>query len=508
MYEIEIKLAVPPDQRDRVVARLRRSATQRTRLQAVYFDTPDHRLADALIALRLRKEGRRWMQTAKAAGDNPAQRLEHNAPRQGAAGAPPRLPDPALHQGTPVGKRLAQALGEPVSRATLRAQYSADIWRTQRLLKAGSARLELAFDEGTIAAGALGGKGASVAVCELEIECIGGPSLAVLDVAEQWIERHGLWLDWRSKALRGERLARPALERADAPARLRADPEMTVARAWLELNRACMPTVFEAASDVAAGSAGAADIHRLRIALTRLRMVWRLFRGTPFAPPAALEQYVHQLFRALGRVRDLQVCARLVQEQCATRPTPWVAQWLEQESALHAQADPSAWLRDSGLNRAWLSWLRLCWDEPGAAALADAGERFGPWMGRQLGQWHRRALKRAARFGQADDARRHELRKGLKRFRYALEMLTPLLPAKALDRLVRRVRRCEKSLGRLNDLSVCRQLVERSREPGAPPWLLARLAAEHARTLGRCLDDLDRLARTPTAALWAALKAR
>src|SRR6185369_1104210 len=38
------------------------------RMVAIYFDTPRHDLAHARMALRLRREGRRWMQTLKAGG--------------------------------------------------------------------------------------------------------------------------------------------------------------------------------------------------------------------------------------------------------------------------------------------------------------------------------------------------------------------------------------------------------------------------------------------------------
>ncbi|WP_399685245.1 CYTH domain-containing protein, partial [Xenophilus sp.] len=85
--EIEFKFRIPPERLKAVEAALRRGAVGTTRLQARYHDTADGALAAAGVALRLRKEGRRWVQTAKAAGAGPVQRLEHNADLGG--GAPP-----------------------------------------------------------------------------------------------------------------------------------------------------------------------------------------------------------------------------------------------------------------------------------------------------------------------------------------------------------------------------------------------------------------------------------
>ena len=66
--EIEFKFQIPPDRLKAVEAALRRGTVVRTRLQARYFDTADQALAAEGIVLRLRKEGRRWVQTVKATG--------------------------------------------------------------------------------------------------------------------------------------------------------------------------------------------------------------------------------------------------------------------------------------------------------------------------------------------------------------------------------------------------------------------------------------------------------
>src|SRR5689334_16752509 len=88
--------------RDEVAAEIGRGSAslERTSLAAIYFDTDDRRLAKAGMAWRLRREGRRWVQTLKAAGSNVVERFEHEVIR------PDATHDASAHAGTVVGERL------------------------------------------------------------------------------------------------------------------------------------------------------------------------------------------------------------------------------------------------------------------------------------------------------------------------------------------------------------------------------------------------------------------
>ena len=111
MLEVELKFQVPTAARRAVQAEVERGVSHRTRLRAIYFDTPDRRLAAACIALRLRHEGSGWVQTAKASGSDAMQRLEHNV---------------ALAAGRPHGARPSFAhhtTSAPQTALTPRAAY-------------------------------------------------------------------------------------------------------------------------------------------------------------------------------------------------------------------------------------------------------------------------------------------------------------------------------------------------------------------------------------------------
>lgn len=78
MPEVELKLQVPAERLAAVQRALERGTTQRVHLKALCFDTPSWQLAEAGLALRLRREARVWVQTLKGAGEGPISRLEDN----------------------------------------------------------------------------------------------------------------------------------------------------------------------------------------------------------------------------------------------------------------------------------------------------------------------------------------------------------------------------------------------------------------------------------------------
>ena len=140
MTEIELKFQVPPARRDAVAAAVA-GRVPRRRSTAAAGGLLRHRgarpRARRAIALRLRREGPRWVQTLKAASGDALLRHEHNVVRPGRSAVPPAL-DPALHDGTPAGRapartarhaaRCAAALPVPHRRAPQRA-HAARAWR-------------------------------------------------------------------------------------------------------------------------------------------------------------------------------------------------------------------------------------------------------------------------------------------------------------------------------------------------------------------------------------------
>ncbi len=210
MQEIELKFQVPDraQAREALVQRLQSLGASGCRMQAAYFDTPQRDLARAGVALRLRLEDGHWMQTLKARGEGLVQRLEHNQPREAAPDQRPLL-DLAVHADHPAGQTLLRLLGRlGRSSADLQVQYETVFDRLA--LQAGGdsgLRVEVALDRGEVRAHPAG-QPAALPLCELEFELLEGSLTGWLAWLRPWVGEHGLWLDLRSKAERGDRLAR------------------------------------------------------------------------------------------------------------------------------------------------------------------------------------------------------------------------------------------------------------------------------------------------------------
>lgn len=491
MHEVELKLQVPPAARRAVDAAVAgRAASPRQHLRAAYADTAGSALADARLALRVRREGRRWVQTLKGAGDHALQRFEHNVPLATPPGGGTPTVDPELHRGTPVGERLLELLER--DHEPLAIRYETDVQRRTRVQRTGGAQIELAFDVGVIRSGEL-----TLPLCELELELLAGRPQVLVEQASRWIARHGLWIDTRSKAERGELLARgtrvaPArTARATTLAR-----SMSPAAAWRCVLRECTEHVAANASQIASGEFGDEHVHQLRVGLRRLRSAMQLFEVTGQAGPPVEPMKV--LFRALGVARDRSVvesgfAASLQRAQAVLGagagpdvPTPQMA--LADDAAVcelvRGRETQSLLLELIGASAADADGADDADDAaPEAGPGAGAAPRLAQTLAKRLDRWHTRAARDAKRYAELDDPARHRLRKHIKRLRYAVEFCGDLFDRKAIKRYLKPLRLLQEHLGQINDIVVAMAAVREHQGGGAEAdarrwfalgWLSAR----------------------------------
>lgn len=487
MVETELKFRVPAGRSAQLRSAVATATAQTTRLRAVYFDTPQRHLAQAGMALRLRLEGRRWVQTLKGSAGLMA-RAEHEVLLPAQRGEPAL--DPQLHAEAPVGQALLALLaGQGLTAGDLRVLYRTDVTRIHRLLRFQGALFELAYDRGHLLA-----DGRRREVDELEIELKSGSPQALPLLAERWVTRFGLWWDPRTKSEMGTRLA---LDQAQVPARKvqAAWPGdgATPGALWTATLQSALLQALANAAECADGSGGPEHLHQLRVGLRRLRAALRLFSPWCAEPEAAraLDDAWRAPFGALGAARDAEVQRQLLAPPLAAAGMPP----LDGPPAVPAE-ELARLLQGAEVQRLLLRALALSLQPATPAPALRTAAR-----GVLRGAW-RSVRKDAGAFGTADVRVRHRLRKRLKRLRYGLESLLPLYPAGPSRRLQRAVEATLSALGELNDVEGALAALQAQVQPPARPpqawfaigWLSARrqdLLARAAASL-QALEDAPR----------------
>lgn len=499
MSEQELKLHVPRTSRASVERAMQRGAVKRVQLRAKYFDTPDRALVKAGIALRLRQEGRQWVQTIKMAGEHTLDRIELNHPV-----STPVL-DLSVYQDLPGYKKLAKVAD------TLTVRYETNIRRMHRNIRTAAGVVEVCYDLGTITAGDI-----SLPVSELEFEKVSGQLQAVFLLGLKWQASHGLLLDLRSKAERGDKLAALAERLAalgdldDVAARVERarvvasfwsprpiqpvtlKPSMTCAQALSTVMQECIEQIARNSAVLAqvdtAGiclSATPEHTHQLRVGMRRLRSAWSLFGPLTTLPPQTWRDEIKQHFINLGDSRDDDVLRDTVLPvlNAAGQPPVNLASTVTEDAApkLAASVAFQTWQIEMlawavGAHPIQSPVIGSVETEPAKSPAIRSALRA------RLHKWHKQVLQDGLRFEELEIEAKHALRKRAKRLRYGLQFSESLLPARRLVRYRKQLARIQDILGEMNDLYVARERFETIREtqPGAwfaVGWIASRLDA-------------------------------
>jgi inorganic triphosphatase YgiF len=516
--EVELKFLVPAGARAAVAAEMARgrATLQRMSLAARYLDTEDRRLARQGMAWRVRREGRRWIQTLKAPATNPLERFEHEVVR------PDASHDASEHAGTLVGDRLIALLRRArADGVEPGVRFQTVVRRMTRRVRTQGAVVEVAFDEGRMLSAR-----AAQRVREIEFELISGSAGSMLALAERWRKRFGLIYDPRSKAERGDQLAQgspfPPLRKASQPSYAH---RALAAEAFGSVVDECLAQITRNAIGLIEGdpTLRAEHVHQLRVGIRRIRSAVRSFRGWVPSPPAELVEGLRLLFATLGLARDRDVLDDGVVAELAKFGAPPLAL-----PAAAAGPDPVAVVAGTDAQRifvAWIAWrtkldeaLRAEFsadaDKPetdvavvsGVAPAAgeavarcvprDDAPTFRLNVQRRLRRWHRHLIADWQSFDELDEGSLHALRKRTKRLRYAVEFFAPLLKSRKTERYLDALAAFQDRMGELNDLFVARARYQSLvvSDPAAwfaLGWLAARIA--DVRVLAK--PELGRLAK-------------
>ncbi len=484
MSEIELKFGVDPARTGAIDAALRRAKARAGAIESRYYDTPDHRLADAGLTLRLRRSARAWEQTLKAPTERLGERLEETVPRPGRWGPDGPPIDPTQHDGSAAGKLLRAAL-DGRDAATLVPVHTCTVVRRSVEIEAGGARVELAFDRGEIRVGA-----ASIPICELEYELKAGDVQALVAFGQAGVREHGLWLSTVSKGERGDRLSRGKATVAAVKSRApRLRHGMTGREIFQAALKACLDQVLANASEVAAGQRGDEIVHQLRIGIRRARTAWSELAPLAGRGAADWDAPLAKAFRELGEYRDRHTVVAALQARLADSGSPAPTLRVSQEESV----DPVAVVRDSAFQCALLDGLALTLGEASAGSTDEAQD----FIASRLDRLDRHLQRAAKRFERSKPEAQHLARKRLKRLRYLAEMVGGLYKAERVERYLERLGPAQDALGSHVDLLVGLEMARASAEAGqAEAWFnVGWLSAQLAPSARGCEKALRRAAR-------------
>jgi inorganic triphosphatase YgiF len=466
-------------------------------IESHYFDFADRRLSQARLALRLRKAGGTWEQTVKGPGDGEVNRLEETVqrPEAGADDAPPV--DLALHAGTSVGRLIDAAIdAKGLQAASLDAMFVTRVARQSAIVATDGSEVEVAFDRGSIDAGA-----STLPICEVEYELVSGDPELLFDLGRKGILQHGMWISVLNKAMRGDLLSsgRPTIP----PAKSR-DPVLTRKMKGAEIFQCALQACFEQvsvnASAVAGGQCDDEVIHQLRVGLRRLRTAGRELAPLNGGLPTPWESAVAQTFRVLGEYRDAATVASALRRLLSRAGSPEPMLSGREQQIPH----PVAAVRSASFQLALLQVLASAHGR--SMGVKDEVAALAPMLGAaeslklidaRLDKLHARLKRDAKQFEKLEPLSQHRVRKRLKRLRYLTELVGSLYDTHQVERYLDRLRPAQDALGHHVDLAVGLGMARDASAAGdGKAWFnVGYLSAQLPMSTKDCAAALKRAAR-------------
>jgi inorganic triphosphatase YgiF len=509
--ELELKLEVPVHSlhrlaRSSLLQAARKKPSKPATLVSVYFDTDKLKLRNKGLSLRVRRVGRRHVQTIKQETGDSGVLFTRNEWEHDISG---KQPDLVAAQETALGPLLNKKL-----RRGLKPVFETHVRRTIYLISQDGSDIELIIDRGKVQAGEQFSP-----LCEVELELKRGDFAELFRLAHGLAEQIPVQLAVKSKAERGYALVTAENARPIKAAPVALAPDSSRQAAFQAIGRACL---HQLVGNLPAMQGGDPEgLHQMRVALRRLRAAISLFADMLVDPQTQqMKAEFKWIAGELGPARELDVFIKQVVKPVADskpngagvavltrdlqrRREDAVARAAEAIESAHFRAlvlDTAAWIETGDWTRNDLA--RTLREQPIPVGAAE-----------QLRKRWRKILKRGARVGALDPQQRHKLRIETKKLRYASEFFAGAFPGKKATRrrrdFVASLEKLQDALGDLNDIAVHEGLSEwivdvrddrgRQREGRAEKAFAAgRLSGREEARIASVLKDAERAYRAFT----------
>jgi triphosphatase len=490
--ETELKLKIAPDAaaalvRHPALKALKRSRPRAAHVTSTYFDTADGELAAAGVALRLRRDGKHWVQTVKGASSPVAgglsARPEFEWPVQG-----PQL-DPLRFATTP----FRRALGKAEKRG-LAPRFTTEITRTTiPLTFPDSTMARLCIDVGEVRTED-GDPVLRQPMHEIELELEAGDPRRLYELAQTLARDVALAFEPATKAERGYALRQP-----HPPEPVRADDadlpgKSSAGMAFAAIMQSCLAQIEGNARGVLAFD-DPEWIHQMRIGVRRLRACLSLARrgiATERIEPLRVE--LRWLAQELGPARDFDVFVTATlpafREGIARGGGAALAPALSSLAARAAARRREA-RKHARAAVASSRFVRLVLATAALAASPEVHVAVGAHEGKLaelarefarplLKRRHQALVALGTDLAHAAPEARHAARLAAKKLRYATEFFASLYPKKKTRAYCKALATLQEELGAWNDAAVAARLAADLTAPQSPAaaafggWAAAR----------------------------------
>jgi triphosphatase len=458
--ECEVKLELPPAAVPQFhklpLIRGIKAPAKRTFEVSVYFDTDEQRLRRHGILLRVRRIGRRYVQTIKATRDS-----DMFARDEWEWEIADGESDLSLARGTALDRVL-----KPKSYQRLKPMFETRVRRTVFPLAAERYAIDVTLDQGTIDIGS-----ASRPLCEIELELHRGELRDLFEVARRMSHALPAQLGLRSKAARGFGLLNGEEQGATKFPGVALSNGMTTRETFKRICRACLQQIV--ANEPALLRGDGEGVHQMRVGIRRLRAAISLFTALLRDPETEkIKDELKWLTGELGPAREFEVLINRVVKPVRERKSKWDGmaslskEFAERRAAALAQAHAavgSERFRMLALDiAAWLEFGPRI--KPEDDLIRDRGNlSIEQFASEQLAQRWRKIRKKHKSFVDLDASQRHKLRIQAKKLRYAAEFFGDLFPGKQAIRLrakfLAALERVQDCLGDLNDITVHENII-------------------------------------------------
>lgn len=423
------------------------------KLISIYYDTPDLKLLDAGISLRLRHVSGRWIQSIKAVGSSLAglhQRMEWESDIATNHPDFTKILDPVL----------IKLFTDQKLRDALMPIFQTEVQRSEwQLAFDNGDNVELALDLGQLVAGKN-----REPICEIELELKAGNAGRLFDFALELQKVIPLMLENVSKAQRGYAYYRAMPPSVFKGRQLKLAKNSDVHSAFKKIAWECI-NHLQGNQDMVLHGTDVEGVHQMRIALRRLRSAFTLFRKVLGCEnSAALLVELGWLAETLGKARDLDVFVTQTLPAIISEYENHAGLLKLRDKALTEQVKAYAEVREALSSQRYHCLLLTL-----AAWLENERWRKGARNTKNykvfdiataiLTKCYKQLRRRGKHLDHTHPEARHATRIAAKKLRYASEFFASLYSLKKSDAFLGKLSLLQDWLGRFNDIIITEKLL-------------------------------------------------